>query len=280
MNRKYLFNKKTGILFISFINIFVSLLVTSCEKKIDWNLDIQEQDFIIVEGMITSEKKAHQVKISKPVKNLNDPAVGVSGAIVSINDSIILTETTSGSGVYQTASSVSGSPENEYKLKIISGGKTYTAVALMKPCNSLSPLRYSKIGGTNNYKIDWIAGAYNYEKAFMYEITLDWSSSDSCLQGNPCFTLMYYYTLTTIDVNQIFSPETERIIFPAGTIITEKKYSISAEHENFIRCLLIETKWRGGLFDSSPANIPTNLTGGAKGFFSACDVIQTIIVVN
>ena len=280
MNRKYFLYKKFGILFISIINIFVSLLFPACEKKTDWNLGVQEQDFIIVEGMITSEKKAHQIIISKPVKTLNEPTTGVSGAIVSINDSIILTETAENSGIYQTSPDISGSPGKIYKLKILYEGKTYTAIANMAPCNSLSPLRYSKINGTNNYKIDWIASAYNQEKAFMYEISLDWSNTESCSHSNSCMALTYFYTLTTIDVSQIFSPETERITFPSGTIITEKKYSLTNEHENFIRSLLIETKWRGGLFDSSPSNLPTNLTGGAKGFFSACDVIKTTIVVN
>ena len=83
---------------------------------------------------------------------------------------------------------------------------------------------------------------------------------------------LLYYTLPTIDVSEIFAPGIQTIYFPSGTYITEKKYSITREHAEYIRALLLESKWQGGLFDTEHANLPTNMSNGAIGFFGACGV--------
>ena len=53
----------------------------------------------------------------------------------------------------------------------------------------------------------------------------------------------------------------------------QRKYSLSPQHEEFIRSLLVETQWHGGNFDIEEGNVHTNLSEGALGFFGACSVI-------
>ena len=81
---------------------------------------------------------------------------------------------------------------------------------------------------------------------------------------------MLFYTLPTLDVSQIFAPPVEAVSFPAGTVITESRYSLTPEHAGFVREMLLETSWQGGLFSSVPANVTTNLSDGAVGWFGAC----------
>ncbi|MCO5267212.1 MAG: hypothetical protein M9948_15220, partial [Lentimicrobium sp.] len=64
------------------------------------------------------------------------------------------------------------------------------------------------------------------------------------------------------------------IRFPSGTTITERKYSLTTEHAAYLRALLSETTWQGGLFNTAPANLPTNLSGNGMGYFGICAVIQ------
>ena len=116
----------------------------------------------------------------------------------------------------------------------------------------------------------------------MYELFFDWSKVNGydSLEYNDNHFLGYAYTLKTIDINEIFAAKKENAIFPLGTIITEKKYSLTPEHAKFIRAMLSETEWNGNVFEASPANLPTNLSNGAIGFFGGCEVVVDTLVVT
>jgi hypothetical protein len=47
---------------------------------------------------------------------------------------------------------------------------------------------------------------------------------------------------------------------------------MTPEYAEFIREVLQETQWQGGLFNTIPANVPTNLSPGGAGFFAVCGV--------
>jgi len=72
----------------------------------------------------------------------------------------------------------------------------------------------------------------------------------------------------------IFAPNLEKLTFPPGTVITERKYALTDEHAAFIRAVLLENTWQGGFFNTASADIPTNLSEGAKGYFGACGVVE------
>jgi hypothetical protein len=116
----------------------------------------------------------------------------------------------------------------------------------------------------------------------MYEILLDWANAPGFENSNAdsCKAKLYYYTLPTLDVSEVFAPTLEAVSFPKGTILTERKYSLTDEHAAFIRALLLETTWSGGYFNTASANVPTNLSKGAVGFFGACGVAEKVEVVK
>jgi hypothetical protein len=43
--------------------------------------------------------------------------------------------------------------------------------------------------------------------------------------------------------------------------------------------MLLETQWQGALFNTIPANVPTNLSAGGAGFFTICGVYSIIQIV-
>ena len=116
----------------------------------------------------------------------------------------------------------------------------------------------------------------------MYEILLDWSAVPGFEQQNPdsCKAVLYYYTLPTIEVSQVLAPTLEKVTFPKGTLITERRYSLTDEHAAYFRALLLETTWSGGFFNTASANVPTNLSTGALGFFGACGVTEKTEMVK
>lgn len=260
-----------------FTYIIIFLSFTACEKKTTWDLQSERSNLIVVDGMITNEKKEHTIKLTFPVQNLNDVPQPVTGAGVIISDfnSVdTLVETPANSGIYVTDSNFIATPGTQYSLLISFNNNVYTAKAILLNGINFNALEYDKNSENDLYHITYISSPYNAENYALWEVLLDWSNVQGYQQMNPdsCKARVLFYTLPTIDVSQVYSPQIEKISFPAGTLITEKRYSITAEHAQYIRAMLSETNWSGGLFDSAHSNVPTNMSEGAIGFFSACGV--------
>ncbi|MEQ8425482.1 MAG: hypothetical protein RIA63_12280, partial [Cyclobacteriaceae bacterium] len=69
--------------------------------------------------------------------------------------------------------------------------------------------------------------------------------------------------------------------FPENAVVIRKKFSVSPGYQSFLRSILSETEWRGGVFDVQRANAATNLTEGAIGYFAVSTVVtDTTIVVK
>jgi hypothetical protein len=265
--------------------VFTATLLASCEKQVDWTVQSEQHNVLVVDGMLTNVMKAHSIKLSHTVSQLNEVSQAASGAKISVSDgdsTLHLTETPAGSGIYLTDPTFIGTPGKTYTLFISYNGKDYSAETTMLPGQSFNELQYAKNTGNNLYHITWVADVYNAQNFAMYEINLDWSAVPGYESYNPdsCKAKLFYYTLPTIDVSQVFTPTLENVSFPAGTQITEYRYSITTEHAQFIRALLSETKWQGGYFDSSHSNLPTNISEGGCGFFSACGVEVIYSVVS
>ncbi len=260
------------------------ILFSSCEKKTDWNLQNDDYDFIIIEGIITNKREYHEIKITKSVDNLNEVPLPVTDATVNIYDgkNYYLLEQDSLNGIYKPDTTFIGVINKNYILTVDYQGDEYTAQAQMLPALPIDTLSYTLDSTKKLYYINYVAPTFSDEEDAMYEINLDWSHlpeyQDSSYNSTHAKT--YYYTLSSIDVSEVFAPERETIFFPKGTIINEKKYSLGEEHSAFIRSLLFETEWRGGYFDSQQGNVKTNITGGGLGFFGACTLIKREFVVE
>lgn len=257
----------------------------SCEKKVDWDIKNNENQLIVVDGIITNEKKSHLIKVSKSSAEINKKAEPISGAIITVVGgafSDVLNENPIGSGKYYTDSTFIGIIGTQYVLTISYENKAYYANANMIPVTQIEAFKYSYSEEKKMNKINWVTNSYEPEEPSMYEIILDWSKVEGFENKalDSCKAVLYYYSLPTLDVNQIFLPEAEIVYFPKGTIAIERKYSLTKEHCEFIRSLLSETRLRGGFFDSSPSNIKTNLTNGAVGFFGACSVVSTTFEIQ
>ncbi len=263
--------------------LMILFFFASCVEKVDWPTQTVSNTNIVVDGIITNEYKQHAITLSLPTTELNQIPEAISGATVTITNgdtTFTLSETPIGSGIYLT-DSIQATENKTYTLSISYKSKTYTAQTYLSSVNSIIPITYFFNSADSTFYYDWKIDVFFAENA-MHELLFDWSKVTGYenLDSSQNHFLGYIYTLKTIDVNEIFAAQKENAIFPAGTIIVEKKYSLTPEHANYIRALLSETQWNGNVFEASPANLPTNLSEGAIGFFGGCEVLADTIVVS
>ncbi len=272
---------KTKILYI----LFLTLSLISCEKKIDWTQKPSGNKYIVVESTITNEYKNQLVKISKSVSEINQKPEMISGANVVISDGFdnyTFQEDSSQKGYYYSKQKFIAVINKTYQLSITFEGKTFTAFARMFPVSDFSIVKYAHKDSSKMYYLTEEPNQFSLNENAMYEISIDWSALSEYSDSSYTKThaLLYFYSLSSIDIPEIFSAETDKIFFPKGSIITERKYSLTPAHAQFIRSLLLETTWRGGTFDLEQGNVTTNLTNGALGFFAACSVIEKQTIVK
>ncbi len=254
----------------------------SCTEKIDWQLEYQQTDLMVVEGKITSESKQHEVILSWPVYAMNTTPQPVTGAIVGINDARVthpLTEDPARPGVYLTDRNFAGEVNKGYQLRIQYGEKRINAVAFMRAVEPFPNMRLQRV---QDHPPLYEAYISDQNGPSIIRMELDWSHvrGYDTLPAHENHALIYHYTLSTVDVNRIFSPDREHVYFPPGTLVYREKESVSRAYEEFLRGMLSETDWRGGVFDVLPGNARTNLSEGAIGFFTAADVIRDTVVIE
>ncbi len=267
------------------IHIILIILLSACVKEADWDALEDGPKYIVVDGILTNEYKVQYIYLYNNKANLNDVTLPLSGADVIISnedETYTLIEDPEEAGRYITDTIVVARFSKNYSLLIYYHDRFYSAQAYMIPGETFPELTYTKNDDNDLYHIDYVASSFEAEDPAMWEIQIDWSSVPGYEDKDPetCRKKLLFYTLPTLDVSQVFSPVVEQVNFPAGTIILERRYSLTSEHAAFVRTLLLETSWQGGVFPSDPANVTTNLSEGAIGFFGVCAVNSLSLTVT
>jgi hypothetical protein len=261
------------------LTVFICICICflGCEKQYPWKLQSDNTQTLVVDGILTNEPKAQCIKLSSVNPGMNLPYTPLSGATINVSDSTHVyqfNESSQEPGSYYSLpfQAVVG---KTYTLTINYQSITYTANAASGPVTAFDQINLIK--DKELYRYNHV----KYGDPAMIEVYLDWSSDPAyCETYGHCQAQETFYVLNNVDVNNIFGPAMDTIYFPVGTKIIRKKYSLSEEHQAFIRTLLIETEWRGGIFDVQQGNVLSNISNGARGFFGACMVISDTTVVK
>ncbi len=252
------------------------MFCTACEEQTSWNLQ-HDGPVIVVDAILTSEFKPQEISIYQSSGALNEQPEPINDAEVKVEDGTNTYSFVTGgtNGKYYSTEPFAVSINRTFKLIIEYQGLHDTAMAVMEP---ISPLKNDTIASENGlYKFVYRGS----DTPAMLEVYYDWSANpEYCATYGNCYAQSTWYTLSSLDIVKEFAPDKEEILFPAGTQIVRKKYSLSAGHQEFIRELLIETDWRGGLFDVEQGNVPTNFNHGLKGWFATCMLISDTLVVE
>jgi len=258
------------------------LLAASCTEDLDWNLKYQEENLIVVEGKISNEAGRHEVRLTRPLYERNGTPEAVSGAELAINDGRtihLLTEDRTRPGVYLTASDFAGEVDKGYQLRIRMDGRLITGVTYMR---AVTPFQFMRPYPVQTDPLLYEVHIADSDRPAIVRMELDWSHVPGydTLPPEETHALIYHYTVGTIDVNRLFPPDREHVRFPPGTIVFREKESVNGFYEEFLRGMLSETDWRGGVFDVLPGNARTNLSEGAIGYFTASEIIRDTVVID
>jgi len=247
--------------------IYIALLILAiqgCEEASDQGLEIIPESLLVVDGRLTNERIRQEVKLSLTFEDLNLEAPAVTDAFILINDGVrnfVLTHDDSRPGTYLT-DTLQALFGKFYTLFINHNGNEYFAFATAAIGTSLPPLTIEELdSGERKY-------LHNETIPSLTEVAITWQEVDP--QGIPMIQTKeaFFYTLDVLDITKTFAPDKEPLTFPRGAVVHRKKYSLSDQHQNFLRSFLSEVDWRGGGFDVAAGNVLTNLSEGAVGYFS------------
>jgi len=265
-----------GLLLIVF---FVSL--SACQEKIEWELEMENELRLVVDAKLTNEKKAHEVKLSLPVYEINGDPRAVSGAEVALfdgSDTIFLNEDPHREGVYLTDPDVQGVVNKNYVLGIKVNDFVCWAAARMTGVTPITSPGYYKVSNDPELYELYFGGS---DLPSMIKLELDWSDVEGYreLPGEETHAIVfaYYFSVLRVDANELFASNQDRVRFPPGTAAIITKESLSDGYQEYLRGMLSETTWNGGLFDVKPGDPFTNLSAGAIGYFSATSVLRDTI---
>jgi hypothetical protein len=256
-----------------------SLLMLGCDAQLDWDLHYQEEDILVVEGKISSELRRHEVRLTRPFYEMNGSPEPVSGAVLDIYDGRLnytLSEDPERPGVYRTDSLFAAEPDRYYQLRIRHEDRRITAVSFMRKVEAFQDMNVFPVQSDPPLLEAHISDS---DEPSIVRLELDWSQVPGYegLPDSATHAVVYHYSLNSVDVNEIFRPEQEHVRFPPGTMVYREKESVNPWYAEYLRGMLSETNWRGGMFDVLPGNARTNMEGDAVGFFTAADIIRDTI---
>ena len=256
--------------------LIVIIITGGCTEFIDFELNDEGYNRLVVDGLITTDTCRHVVRLSQTLSYYaNEKSPPETEADVTISDGInIFPLTETEPGIYQTEPDVYGQVGKTYTLDIVlSNEKNYSASCLLKAV----PLIDSVVPSPNYFNIFYDSYGYDlfffgqepqgkgdyylwdiYINDVLYNDTLRKTRfvDDQLVDGQYIHDFDIYF----IEESQ-FTSDTSKI--------RVDMLSIHKEYFNYMLFVMLETDWRGGMYDGPPANVPTNTTNGALGFFNA-----------
>ncbi len=273
---------------IIYIALFISIALSACTERIELDLNTDENVRLVVDAMITTESKAHLVDLSLTTdffqEGIPDRA---QEAIVSISDGTttkILTEDEPGK--YYTSDSFAGEVNKTYTLQIDYEGETYTGTSILPPVATLDSIKvvsfepeedpFEEEEGPldNHFVIAYFQEPSEPGDFYIFKMLINGEYYTEGIQE-------WFFTDDTA-VNGSYIGDAQFFSFPAeeGDTITFEQFSITEEVFDNLNAVLLETVFRGGLFDGAPANVPSNINNGAVGTFIAADVQSKSVIIE
>lgn len=266
-------------------------MLCQCTEQIDIELD-SSYARLVVEGYVSTDTIQHKVRLTRSGDYFyNKPAQPVTGAEVIINDgdkSVILSESIDNPGIYLTDKDYYGVPGKTYTLTINhvdidNNGEQeeYIASSELEPVNSIDSIQLENIKGTdfNIYEVRVFAWDPPVKNFYAFKVLrngkLITDSLHEIIVQNDIFFNGNY--ARGIPAQYLDQSEKDDIIKPWDTItleingITEKYYNFILEAQN-------EIFYQNPIFSGPPANINSNITNGALGFFTAYSVSRKSII--
>jgi len=268
-----------------FIGLLLVVTMTSCfTERIELDYNQDENKKVIITGWLTDLNEPQIITVQNTVNYLgNNPADPISDAFVTISDSrqtYELSHRTDGQYVMpDTWQAIIG---DTYNLVVEYNGNTYTSAHKMRACPEIENFFMEEVNditetdsvhiyqsifsfqempgeGDAYYGIDYIEGSIEKDTLFNGQFT-----NDDFVDGE------YFEDVEISDYDRLFK---------VGDKVTLDIFSIGYETSEYLIDVQTEV-FRGGLFDTPPANVRSNISGGALGYFIASGANRQSIIVQ
>ncbi len=275
---------KTGLLAI----LLYGALLGGCQKSVILELADQEDSFLIIEANILDDGFRQHIRVSLSTSYYNDSqGKGVSDARVwlqsSENKYVFNTNSSEEKwGFYYNDSVSSQVQGKELTMCIEYQGTSYTATSHWRPVPEIDSVTlklniFSELGFSPDtlYEVQahfmelpseddyYLFNLYVNGNIKTWRPPLKVVTSDKNMEE--------YVTYSILNLSQ---DEIEE-----GDVIQLEMRSISKENFEFYNVFFFQTDFSGNPFAGAPpANIPTNISNGARGFFQISSVNRKSIV--
>jgi hypothetical protein len=271
--------------------LLLFICLSHCTERIEIEVD-SSYTRLVVEGYINTDTIQHSVRLTKSSDYFyNQPAPYLSDAIVTISDgdsTIFLSESQDHPGTYLTHPGYYGVPGKTYTLEIShvdidNDGvfEEYTASSELRQTNKVDSIQLEPLTGDNFnifqilvFALDPPAKDFYAFKVLKNRILVTDTLSELIIQDDIFFNGNYIYGAPSQFLDQNEQDE----VVHSGDTITFEINGITEEYYKFIMEAQSETFYQTPLFSGPPANISSNISNGAIGFFTAYSINRCSIV--
>ncbi|MDP1727416.1 MAG: DUF4249 family protein [Bacteroidota bacterium] len=258
-----------------YIYLFAAGLTLSvaCKEKIELEIP-SAAPLLVVEAEVTTETDSSYVKLHLSSDYFSAAAYPVvKTAQVRVNG--ISFDFDPIQNLYRPDSGFDGKPDSVYNLQINYEGKTYTSQAKLEPMFSVKSFfnTYKPKEGflPAGYSVSYVGyddrpgTKYTYFVGGKYDFVNHVDSFDKN---------KILFNSAQTPVNRDYQFEIPFTRFDVGDIYTCIFRSVDKNMYDFIEAYNMQSSGAPGPFQVPPANLPTNITGGALGYFATYQVVR------
>lgn len=259
--------------------ISVALGFSACTEKVDIDLSDYERK-VVVEAEVSTETDSSYVKLTYSNNYFSGGDVEpITNATVKVikndHDSEWVLQHV-GDGLYEFQAAFRGVRDNMYHLSVTVDGKEYTADSYLQRMNTvLDSFQQTYYEETLFSDPGWAVTYYSNEDRENVGYTLFNCYRNDTFLGDDVF----FDSKLTVKY-QVRSFELPFYRFQPGDTTDLVFYSLDYAAYNYLYALSNLNIGIPGPFQSPPANPPSNMKGGAIGYFSAFDVTRKRYVVK
>ena len=264
---------------ISFSLLLAFFALQSCTERIELELDTAFTK-LVVDARLSTDTTSHRFFLSKTgsyFSNQSDPAVSNASVKLSYgNETIIFTEDPIIKGMYVSPENFFGIENETYNLLIENVDinedgemETYSAQSTMPESFPIDSIKLENVPFSNGIGVNWyykdpeIQNFYVFMASINQQLISDTlkdiiAIDDQLFNGGYTNGIMVYY----LDQEK----ETESLL--AGDVVSLHLGFITKEYFEFISAAKSESFFSSPLFSGPPANVPTNMSNNALGFFT------------
>lgn len=250
--------------------VFLSLF-SACTQKVDLELG-ETQKRVVIEGVISTEIDSSYVRLSftqdyfNPVAPvfINDGTVEISSSQGTLFFNYV------GEGMYKGPAGYKGDTSIDYSLKVIVEGKEYTATSTLYPMFEVNPVLQFDYRPASGFIDEGYAVTYYSIDSREDEVYTRFNFG----QNDTIFDQSILFTNADLKKNETVPFELPFYRAQSGDSVMLIFRSIDVPVATYFNALSNLSSGAPGPFQTPPANPPTNISGGAVGYFMCTDIVR------